>query len=63
MRFPIAPVFLKFWQHYAELIALSLSACASTPEPVVEEPVAVIVPEVVSTCTPISALKRVVIPA
>jgi len=47
----------------AAVIALSLSACASTPEPVVEEPVAVIVPEVVRTCTPISALKRVVIPA
>jgi len=48
----------------ASVIALSLAACASTPEPeVIEKPVEVIVPEVIDTCTPISALKRVVIPA
>jgi len=48
----------------ASVMALSLAACASTPEPEpIEEPVAVIVPEVIDTCTPISALKRVVIPA
>lgn len=46
------------------VLALSLAACASTPEPVIiEEPVAVIVPKVIDTCTFISALTRVVIPA
>ena len=43
--------------------AAALAACASTPEPIIEEPVAVIVPEVIDTCTPVSALTRVVIPA
>ena len=41
----------------------ALTACASTPEPIIEEPVAVVVPEVIDTCTPVSALTRVVIPA
>lgn len=48
----------------AALLALSLAACASTPEPeVIAETVEVVVPEVVRTCTSISALERVVIPA
>lgn len=45
------------------LTAAALAACASTPEPIIEEPVAVIVPQVIDTCTPVSALTRVVIPA
>lgn len=46
------------------LPALTLAACATAPEPeVIPEPVAVVVPEVVDTCTPVSALKRVIIPA
>lgn len=54
----------RFTALTAATLALSLAACASTPEPeIIEEPVAVVVPEVFDTCTPISALKRVVIPA
>lgn len=54
----------RFTSITAAAFALSLAACTTTPEPVViEEPVAVIVPEPISTCTPISALKRVIIPA
>lgn len=45
------------------LTAAALAACASTPEPIIEKPVAVIVPQVIDTCTPVSALTRVVIPA
>ena len=48
---------------FAAAVAVTLAACASTPEPVVEEPVVVVVPEQVDTCTSISALTRVVIPA
>ena len=45
-------------------LALSVSACTTTPEPeVIEEPVVVVVPEVIDTCTPVSALTRKVIPA
>jgi hypothetical protein len=40
---------------------LALTACATTPEPE-PEPVTIIT-KPVSTCTPISALQRVVIPA
>lgn len=44
--------------------ALSLGACTTVPDPEpVEEKVVVIVPEVHDTCTPISALTRVEIPA
>ncbi len=54
----------RFTALAAATLASILAACASTPEPeVIEEPVVVIVPEPISTCTPISALKRVVIPA
>ena len=42
-------------------MVLSLAACASTPEPE-PEPVVIIVPPV-QTCTPISDVERVVIPA
>lgn len=48
----------------AALASAVLTACSTTPEPVVEEKVVeVIVPEPIDTCTPISALTRVVIPA
>lgn len=44
-------------------LTASLAACASTPEPMpVEEPVQIIA-EPVDTCVPLSALRRVVIPA
>lgn len=45
------------------LTAASLAACASTPAPVVEKTAEVAVPQVIDTCTSISALSRVVIPA
>ncbi len=45
-------------------VLVGLSGCKTIPEPVVvEPPVEVIVPEVIDTCTKISALTRVVIPA
>ena len=54
----------RFMSMTAIALAATLAACKTTPEPeIIEEPVAVIVPEPISTCTPISALERVVIPA
>jgi len=56
--------FLSARSFTALAAVLVLGACKTTPEPVVvEEKVEIIVPEVVDTCTPISALTRVVIPA
>lgn len=44
-------------------MGLALSACQTTPEPEPEPEVIEIVTEPVRTCTPISAVEKVVIPA
>ncbi len=44
-------------------VGLALSACQTTPEPEPEPEVIEIVTEPVRTCTPISAVEKVVIPA